>query len=78
MKANESKAFYLSGVEAFKDRKQFVHNLGDLLSQAREDVVSCVLDDDNIVTINFKNGFKKVNVEMDSYIAIIRDVLKRI
>ena len=62
-----------------EDRKLFVHNLGLLLSQTREGIKSCELDDDEIVTVNYRSGYKlKVNVNMDSYMAIVRDVIKYI
>lgn len=77
--ANETKAGYMSEEEALKDRKLFVHNLGILLSQTREGIISAELDDDEIVTVTFKNGATKyINVNMDSYMAIIRDVSKRV
>lgn len=76
-KANETLAMYLDEKSAFEDRKLFVRNLGKLLSQTRNDVESCELDDNEIVTIHFKGGYtKKVNVNMDSYSAIVRDVSK--
>lgn len=60
---------------AFKDRQLFVKNLGILLSQTRNDIISASLDKDEIVTVTFKGGYKKrVNVNMDSYSAIIKDV----
>lgn len=63
-----------------EDRELFVENLGWLLSQTRTGVVSAALDSENdIVTVTFENGYtKRVNVACDSYIAIIRDVAKRI
>ena len=77
MKANEKIAMFLDEKGAKADRKLFVRNLGDLLSQTREDVISAELDDNEIVTITYQNGYtRKVNVEADSYRAIIRDVEK--
>lgn len=79
MKANERMAAFLDDKAAKADRKLFVRNLGELLSQTRNDVVSAELDDNEIVTITYKGGHtQEVNVEADSYIAIIRDVIKRI
>lgn len=77
--ANESKAMFADDVESFDDRKQFVHNLGFLLSQTREGVVSAELRDDDVVVIRFEDGgLQSVNVKCDSYMAIIRDVAKAI
>ena len=59
-----------------KDRKLFVENLGELLSQTNQQVISAELDDNEIVTVHFEGGDKKVNVNMDSYLGIIKDVLK--
>lgn len=78
MKANETMAMFISKEEALNDRKLFVHNLGELLAQTREQVISCELDDHEIVTITYKGGgTHKVNVNMDSYTAIIIDVAKK-
>lgn len=60
------------------DRKRFVENLGWLLSQTRDGVEGCELSDDDIVTVHYRGGdTRHVNVKMDSYAAIIRDVAKR-
>lgn len=77
-KANETYACYKSPEEAIEDRKLFVRNLGELLSQTREEVVGCELNDDDIVTVTFRGGHTKLaNVRMDSYAAIIIDVMKQ-
>ena len=79
MIANETAAMFMPEEKALEDRKLFVHNLGELLSQTREGVISCELDDNEIVTIAYKGGgTRKVNVDMDSYTAIIRDVAKAV
>lgn len=78
-RANETTAMYASRAEALADRKRFVQQLGILLSQTREGVESATLDDEEIVTVKFKGGHEiYVNVNMDSYAAIVRDVTKRI
>lgn len=78
-RANETAAMYTSDAEARADRKLFVMQLGILLSQTREGVESATLDDEEIVTVKYRNGHEiYVNVNMDSYAAIIRDVMKRI
>ena len=77
--ANEAGLMFGSDEANKVDRKLFVHNLGVLLSQTREEIVGAELDDDEIVTITFIGGHTiLVNVNMDSYLAIIKDVVKRI
>ena len=79
MRASETAAMFMTDEEALEDRKLFVHNLGELLAQTREGVISCELDDNEIVTIAYKGGgTRMVNVNMDSYTAIIRDVAKAV
>ena len=78
-RADETQAMFVSDDKALADRKQFVHNLGELLSQTRERIVGAELDDNEIVTVTYKNDHTvKVNVNMDSYMAIIRDVTKHL
>lgn len=80
MRANEgwAGALYSMGDKegCLKDRKLFVENLGELLSQTNQQVIGTELDDNEIVTVHFEGGDKKVNVNMDSYLGIIKDVLK--
>lgn len=79
--ANETAAAYYPDVdEALADRKLFVHNLGEVIKQTRDGVVSVELDPaTDIVTITYRGGgTHTVNVSMDSYAAIIRDVSKHI
>lgn len=82
--ASESKAAYYDREAALEDRRLFVHNLGVLLSQTRECVIGCTLDDHEIVHVAFKSRdgeppyYIEVNVNMDSYCAIIKDVMKAI
>lgn len=77
--ANETQSMFVSDDLALKDRKQFVHNLGELLSQTRERIVGAELDDDEIVTVTYTNGHTvTINVNMDSYLAIVRDVTKNL
>lgn len=79
MRASEKAAMFMTNEKALEDRKLFVHNLGELLFQTREGVISCELDDNEIVTITYKGGgTRRVNVNMDSYTAIIRDVAKAV
>lgn len=77
--ASEVNAMFMNKEGALNDRKLFVHNLGVLLAQTREHVISSELDDNEIVTITYNNGYiEQVNVNLDSYTAIIRDVVKHI
>lgn len=80
MNANEMLAMHTTDpAKAWEDRKLFVHNLGELLSQTREDIISAELARNEIVTVTYSNGgTKHINVEMDSYMAIIRDVTKHL
>jgi hypothetical protein len=79
IKANETAACWMEPEDALEDRKLFVRNLGVLLSQTRNGIVSAELDDAEIVTVKYKNGYSvHVNVNMDSYASIIKDVMKRI
>ena len=80
-RANETKAAFMTEEDAIRDREQFVRNLGELLSQTREGVVSCELIDAEKPTehevVTYRNGYKKkIGTYMDSYAAIIRDVAK--
>ncbi len=79
MKADEVNAAFMNDVAALEDRKRFVENLGELLSQTREGIESCELDEDEIVQIRFRCGaVRTANVRLDSYAAIIKDVMKKI
>lgn len=64
------------------DRRLFVRNLGWLLSQTRCGVVSCELygdQDREYVIARYDHGGKReIDVTADSYLAIVRDVTKRV
>lgn len=76
-RANEVSAMFMNDADALEDRKLFVQNLGDLFSQTREQVAEMYLDDNEIVTIVYYGGTtKRVNVRLDSYAAIVRDVAR--
>lgn len=64
------------------DRRLFVRNLGWLLSQTRCGVVSCELygdQDREYVIARYDHGGKReIDVTTDSYLAIIKDVTKRV
>lgn len=80
-KANETAAAFMSDEDAIRDREQFVRNLGELLSQTRDGVVSCELFDAETpfekMRVTYKGGGERwIGTYMDSYAAIIRDVAK--
>ena len=82
MRANESMAMFMDEQDAIHDREIFVHNLGELLSQTRDGVVSCELIDaekpSEHVLVTYKGGgTRKIGTYMDSYAAIVRDVASR-
>ena len=82
VKANESMAMFMDEQDAIHDREIFVHNLGWLLSQTRDGVVSCELidaekDTEHVLVAYKGGGTRKINTRMDSYAAIIRDVARR-
>ena len=81
MRANETMAAFMDEQDAIFDREQFVRNLGDLLSQTRDGVVSCELIDagqpGEHVLVTYRGGYTKmIGTYMDSYAAIVRDVAK--
>ena len=81
-RANETAAAFMSDEDMTRDREIFVHNLGVLLSQTRDGVVSCELVDaekpTEHVLVTYKGGgTRKIGTYMDSYAAIVRDVASR-
>ncbi len=73
--ASESGSLLAASKDAMADRSQFVENLGWLLSQTREGILSAYLDDKENVHVVRRNGRELlVNVSCDSYMAIVRDV----
>ena len=75
-------AAYMTDEDAIRDRELFVRNLGWLLSQTRDGVVSCELIDaekpTEHVVVTYRNGYtKKIGTHIDSYAAIVRDVASR-
>lgn len=82
-KANESTAAFMTDKAAFADRQQFVKNLGWLLSQTREGVLSCDLvnpsEYEEYVLVTYIGGEqKKINVFMNGYAEIMIDVTARL
>lgn len=81
-RANETLAFFMNHEDEILDRKQFVENLGWLLSQTRDGVVSCELIDaekptEHVLVTYRGGGTRRIGTHMDSYAAIVRDVAKR-
>ena len=79
--ANEAVAEILIKEAALEDKKQFVENLGWLLSQTRQGILCCELeavsDREEHVVITYRSGAqKKVNVSMYSYTGIIRALIE--
>lgn len=59
------------------EKKEFIAVLEHTLICAELDVTGLTLADDNTVQISFKGGgTRRVNIEADSYGAIIVDVMK--
>ena len=80
MNANERKAEHeMNDFQRREDRELFVQNLGELLRQTREKIDRAWLDDRDIVHVVYENGSQRLaNVQWDSYMGIIRDVLKAV
>lgn len=58
------------------EKREFIRVLETTLLCAELDITSLSLVDDNTVQITFKGGGKRrVNIEADSYGAIIQDVM---
>ena len=77
--ANEAMAMFMEPTDQWSDRCLFVENLGKLLAQTRECVEGCRLLEGEIVVVTFKGGYtRQVNVNCDSYAAIIKDVTRRL
>lgn len=76
--ANETLAFMFGKTK--EDKMLFVKNLGWLFSQTRDSVSGCeYLPDRDVVQITYRDGYTQyVNVAMDSYAAIVRDVARMI
>ena len=80
-RASETAAMFMTEQKAIEDRELFVRNLGWLLSQTRDQLVSCELinaeqGDEHVVVTYKGGGTRKINTHMDSYAAIVRDVAK--
>lgn len=77
MAANESAHM---NKDIWLDRARFVRNLGELLSQTREGIKGAYLDEHDQVHVIYKRCSREtvINVSCDSYVAIIRDVIKEL
>lgn len=79
MRADEEARMFDSEEANEADKAIFVRNLGWLLSQTREGVSGCRLEENRTAVIKYKNGYeRKVNIAGDSYTAIIKDVAKNV
>lgn len=79
MRADEEARMFDSDEANETDKAIFVRNLGWLLSQTREGVRGCRLEQNGTAVITYKNGYeRKVNINGDSYMAIIKDVAKNV
>lgn len=80
--ANEAYAWDKGKDAQQYDRHLFVRNLGWLLSQTRRCVATCVLvkqDHSEVVVVYYKSGgTREIDVTGDSYLAIAKDVTKRV
>lgn len=77
-KADEMHTYLHDKKNITKDKEQFVRNIGWLFSQTRLGVVSAELKGD-VITMTFDSGYAlHVNVESDSYFAMIKDVCNAI
>lgn len=77
IRADETRAFATDREVYQYDRQVFANNLGWLLSQTREGIIGCEMQD-HYVIVKFRNCEKKIDVSCDSYLGIIKDVLSHI
>lgn len=62
-----------------KNKELFVEEVGKLLSLTREGIEKIYLRDYDTAVIVFREGIERdVNIHMDSYLAIIKDIIKAI
>ena len=76
--ANETEAYH-DGTTKY-DKRLFIDNLGILLSQTRANIQRCeYVPEREIVKVVYRNGYEKeININMDSYLAIIKDVVRNL
>lgn len=81
---SETKAAFMDDEAALADRADFVRNVGALASQTREGVelIEYAPESENeteLAVIHYKSGATKlVNIRLDSYSAIVRDIFKNL
>ena len=79
---DENKAMFADEQVAAADRRHFVDNVGRLAAQTRAGVVKIehiVNENEEVAKIKYKNGAARyVNINADSYTAIVRDIFKHI
>lgn len=79
IEADEANAAFYSYEEQVADRSTFAENIGWLLSQTRKKIRKIDLTEDNIAHIVYENGTeKRINVDGDSYTAMIYDIIVNI
>lgn len=77
--ADEVAAMSMDEHESFSDRQHFAINIGILLSQTRKSIKSIYLTLDDVAHVVYDNGTeKKINVDGDSYQAMVLDIVSRI
>lgn len=77
--ADETAAMSIDEHEAFSDRQHFVINIGILLHQTRKNIKSIYLTKDDVAHVVYENDTEKtINVEGDSYQAMVLDIVSRI
>ena len=79
---DETKAMFAEESVAAADRRHFIDNVGRLAAQTRAGVVKIehiVNEDEELAKIVYKGGATRyVNINADSYTAIVRDIFKHI
>lgn len=77
-KANEKSAQVMPEVQAVRDKRRFIKNLGWLLKQTKEGIASCEMLDISTVKVTYEDGTRShVGISGDTYIEIARDVIGR-
>lgn len=77
--ADETAAIAMDELEAFGDRQHFAINIGILLHQTRKNIKSIYLTKDDVAHVVYDNDTEKtINVEGDSYQAMVLDIVSRI
>ena len=73
-RADEMGSFYAG--KDVEDKALFVAWLGELMSMTREGISRCYLADKDTVVVQWRDGYTKlINIAMNSWMAIIRQVV---